>query len=167
MEKKTLNKNCIEINIFYFPFQLPIAQYNDSIKIEIMLTHMSDFTEKKNVSGNSCILSFLDLYCRICCLIFLFISVIWFEQKKTPLFLYKGIERTSLHAHNRCPVPWFRRGSETLFQIMETTLYLESGKRQARKYIDLWLWQANTKLVRYLCENTSRDLKQLYWYKGK
>lgn len=89
MEKKTLNKNCIEINIFYFPFQLTIAQYNDSIKIEIMLTHMSDFTEKKNVSGNSCILSFLDLYCRICCLIFLFISVIWFEQKKLPSFYTK------------------------------------------------------------------------------
>lgn len=70
MEKKTLNKNCIEINIAYFPFQLPIAQYNDSIKIEIMLTHMSNFTEKKNASGNSCILSFLDLYCRIAVLSF-------------------------------------------------------------------------------------------------
>lgn len=90
MEKKSLNKNYIEINIFYFPFQLPIAQYNDSIKIEIMLTHMSDFTEKKNVSGNSCILSFLDLYCRIFCLIFLFISVIWFEQKKnSPLSIQR------------------------------------------------------------------------------
>lgn len=55
MEKKTLNKNCIEINIAYFPFQLSIAQYNDSIKIEIMLTHMSDFTKKKNASGKSCI----------------------------------------------------------------------------------------------------------------
>lgn len=46
-EKKTLNKNWIEINIAYFPFQLPSAQYNDNIKIELMFTHMYNFTEKK------------------------------------------------------------------------------------------------------------------------
>lgn len=88
MEKETLNKNYIEINIFYFPFQLPIAQYNDSIKIEIMLTHMSDFTEKKNVSGNSCILSLIYI-AEFAVLFFCSFRLYGLNKKKLPSFYTK------------------------------------------------------------------------------